>query len=250
MIRVAAVSRIDFLEKTKDDQRALDEKKVYGLRKATVTFVDGSREENIFIDVTLATWRGPKQEGHLDSEMIAAMIVNHEAPPGKEDARPQPDLAEAAAEQYRKTSLTIKKEEIRQGYKPTCARIATSIAKKFGLANQWAEVNHLTRMVEVNLGDVDAFARAESEFPGAAVVAVRVLVAFETLRERPMYMSYVMIGRKADGQEVMALYNDAKEWTVLSGRDAANSEKILSEAAEHELTRLTDKIALDIRRLH
>jgi len=153
--------------------------------------------------------------------------------------------AEEAAEHYRQTSPTLKKEEIRQGYKTICDRIAD----RFGL-RVWAPVNHVTKMVATNLGDVDAFARAEMELPGSVLVAVRVLVAFQTPRERPMYMSYVFIGRRGDGDEIVALFNESREWSLLAGpENSADHERVLRETAAHQLDRLTDKIAGDIRRL-
>ncbi len=113
----------------------------------------------------------------------------------------------------------LKREEIRQAYREYCDRIAS----RFGLSS-WAPLNQLTRMVTTNLGDVDAFRRAEAECPSTAWGAIRVLVAFETPRERPMYMSYVFIGRTPTGEEVVALFDATKEWKVLSRSSSATED--------------------------
>jgi hypothetical protein len=58
----------------------------------------------------------------------------------------------------------------------------------------------------------------------------------------------VLIGRTSQGEEVVALYTETKDWTILS-RGGTNHEQLLLEKVTSELQRLTDKIAVDIRRL-
>jgi hypothetical protein len=159
---------------------------------------------------------------------------------------PPATAAEEAAEHYRRTSATLKKDEIRQGYATLCDRIADRIGLK-----SWAPVNQLTRMIDTNLGDAEAFGRAETELPGSALVALRVLVAFETPRERPMYMSYVFIGRTTHGDEVVAMLNESREWSILSkaSQGRADHEELLTQIVKRVLQRLTERIAPDIRRL-
>jgi hypothetical protein len=154
--------------------------------------------------------------------------------------------AESAAEHYRRTSVALKREEIREAYKEYC----DGIANRFNLTS-WASANQLTRMVTTNMGDTESFERAEKEFPATAWVAIRVLVAFETKRERPMYMSYVFIGRTPDGVEIVALFDASKQWAVLSRSSDSNSnpEQLMVETIKHELGRLAERIAPDIRRL-
>lgn len=166
--------------------------------------------------------------------------------PVASEAVPPAEAAEAAAEHYRRTSPTLKREEIRQAYREYCDRIAS----RFGLPS-WAPVNQLTRMVTTNLGDSEAFARGEAESPAAAWMAIRVLVAFETPRERPMYMSYVFIGRTPVGEEVVAWFNELKQWSVLSrsSSPSVSHEQLMIETIRGELHRLGEKIAPDIRRL-
>lgn len=154
--------------------------------------------------------------------------------------------AEAAAEHHRRTSPRLKREEIRGAYKEYCDRIAA----RFGLA-AWAPVNQLTRMVATNMGDMEAFARAEAEVPKAAWVAIRVLVAFETANERPMYMSYVFVGRAPSGEEMVALFDVSKQWAVLSlSRDPnMDHEQLIIDTIQTQLQHLSERIAPDIRRL-
>lgn len=173
--------------------------------------------------------------------------------PASRDVPQQPkegsssSAAEKAADHYRRTSLSLKKEEVRQGYRVFCAQIAD----RFNLT-KWSDVNQLAQMIDVNMGDIEAYERAEKEIPGTAWVAIRILVAFETPKERPMYMSYVFIGRAPDGDEVVALYNDVHQWTELSRSSssvAGNNEGLMFDTAKQELARLTEKIAEDIQRL-
>ena len=174
-------------------------------------------------------------------------------PAGKASTQPTPAptspvsaAINQAAEHYRRTSVHLKREEIRQGYKEFCDRIEQQI----GLS-AWAEKNHLTRMVTTNMGDVDAFGRAEAESRDTAWVALRVLVAFETARERPMYTSYVFVGRTPAGDEIVALYDEARNWKILSSSSSSTTdhEKLMTETAISEVERLTEVIGPDIRRL-
>ncbi len=167
---------------------------------------------------------GPKQPSASSSISPSSPVVSPPASQTALDAVSPLAAADKAGEHYRQTSVTIKKEEIRQSYRALCDRIAD----RFGLKS-WAPLNHLTKMIDTNLGDMDAFTRAEKELPGSALVALRVLVAFETTKERPMYMSYAFIGRTADGEEIVALLNEAREWSVLSksSESRANHEELL-----------------------
>jgi hypothetical protein len=184
----------------------------------------------------LASRSGPVV--HRETEAVQASAKSHvSAAPAPQDAVPK---------HYRATSLSIKKEEIRQAYKAICDRVAN----RFDLKS-WAPLNHLTRLVDTNLGDMDAFARAERELPGSALVAVRILVAFETARERPMYMSYVFIGRTGDGDEVVATFTETGDWSIISrsSSSGADHEELLASIASRELQRLSEKIQPDIRKL-
>ena len=73
-VRVAGVARIDFLPITKDERKALDQNKVYSIRKATVTFKDATKKQNIFLDVGLVHWKGPNSEGSFEAENIVAAV--------------------------------------------------------------------------------------------------------------------------------------------------------------------------------
>jgi hypothetical protein len=159
---------------------------------------------------------------------------------------PGSDSADAAAEHYRRTAPSLKRDEIREAYKAYC----DVIANKFALKG-WAPINQLTRMVDTNMGDGDAYARAEKEFPSAAWAAIRILVAFETPRERPMYTSYVFIGRISTGEEVIALFDRKKEWKVLSESTGAatDHERLMRDTITSQLRELSATIAPDIRRL-
>ena len=101
----------------------------------------------------------------------------------------------------------------------------------------------------MNGGDGEPFARAEAEFPGAAWAAIRIVVAFETNRERPMYMSYVFIGRATSGEEIVGLFNESKEWKLLSrsSNTTANHEQLVFELLNRSLSDWSEKIARDIR---
>lgn len=184
--------------------------------------------------------------GNAGSASSAVRTPASESSPSVQEQLPLAADAETAAAHYRRTSPTLKREEIRKAYQEYCDRIAG----RFGLPS-WAPVNQLTRMVTTNMGDLEAFNHAESEIPSAAWVAIRVLVAFETPKERPMYMSYVFIGRAPSGDEVVALFDASKQWKVLStSRDpSANHENLMVNTIKAELQRLSDRIAPDIRRL-
>lgn len=167
------------------------------------------------------------------------------ASPANEEVPPAPDT-EAAADHYRRTSPLLKIEEIRAAYKEFCDRIA----ERFGLGG-WAPVNQLTRMVTTNVGDVEPFARAEAEVPNAPWMAIRVLVAFETPKERPIYMSYVFIGRAPNGDEIVALFDASKRWSVLHSSRSAGVDhtQLIIDTIKSQLQSLSERIAPDIRRL-
>ncbi|HEY2289372.1 MAG TPA: hypothetical protein VGM86_01605 [Thermoanaerobaculia bacterium] len=76
MVRLAGVSRIDFIEPTSDEKKLIAAQGRPATRKATVTFRDGKKLEKIFLDVTLSKWTGPHEEGSLESEQIVAMVFN------------------------------------------------------------------------------------------------------------------------------------------------------------------------------
>lgn len=104
-----------------------------------------------------------RSRGVLQPSPLAGSTANQSTalpqPLPNEHAVPAHD-AEAAAEHYRRTSPRLKREEIRGAYMDYCERITA----RFGLS-AWAPVNQLTRMVTTNIGDVEAFGRAETEVP-------------------------------------------------------------------------------------
>jgi hypothetical protein len=151
--------------------------------------------------------------------------------------------ATAAAEHYKKTSPTLKREEIRKEYAAICDRVA----KTFGFGG-WGPKNTITRMVDLNWGDLEPYERAEQELPNAALVAVRTLVAFETEKERPMHMAYVFVGRAASGDEVVVTFDEEKAWNIISV-NASNYEAIMRGTVQKDLDRLTKLIAMDIAKI-
>jgi hypothetical protein len=76
MVRLAGVSRIDFLEPTAEERKFIATHGRLATRKAMVSFRDGKKLENVFLDVTLSKWIGPHEEGGLESEQIVAMVFN------------------------------------------------------------------------------------------------------------------------------------------------------------------------------
>ena len=224
-----------------------------------ITLIAAIIATSLFVGRTIEKMRGPARPTTTNPTSAAAVVPNPQAGNAQGQVPPLPEVrhepieqvapagdAEAAAEHYRRTSPRLKSEEIRAAYKDYCDRIAA----RFGLA-AWAPVNQLTRMVTTNMGDTEAFAKADAEVPHAAWVAIRILVAFETTKERPMYMSYVFIGRAPNGEEIVALFDASREWTVLSSsRDPkANHEEIIVDTIRKQLQVLDERIAPDIRRL-
>jgi len=157
------------------------------------------------------------------------------------------DDATAAAEHYRKTSITLKRQEIREAYLAYCSEIAN----RYNLPD-WSPKNQLTRIVAANAGDTEPLKRAEEEIPNTAWAAVRVLVAFETESTRPMYMSYIFIGRAPSGDEVVASFDADKQWKILSRSSNGSDDprNIMMKTIDQELKSLTERIVPDIRRLN
>lgn len=153
--------------------------------------------------------------------------------------------AEIAAAEYRARSRQIREDRLRQELHIVCDRVIAHFGFK-----SWAPKNELTRMFEVNWGDAP-LGIAQEKFPEIVWMAVRVTVAFETTRERPMFMSYVFIGRRGGEEEIVALYTEDKAWTVLSRGPVGNPEHemLMIETARREQDRLTGKIVPEIRRL-
>lgn len=77
MIRLEAVSRLDFIEPTSEEKHFLEaEGRSRRARKTNVTFHDGQKLEGVFLDFGLTRWSGPTEEGNLENPKIAAITVN------------------------------------------------------------------------------------------------------------------------------------------------------------------------------
>jgi hypothetical protein len=83
-------------------------------------------------------------------------------------------------------------------------------------------------------------------------MAVRVRVDFEAPPVRIMLLSYIFIGRLGPDRELVGLYNEDKEWKVISdGPPGAPTHiDIMGQAARAELTRLDKKVAAEIDKLY
>ncbi len=67
MVYMSGVARIDFLNFSDDDQRIVQQRKLFNVRKATVTFRNGTTKQNTFLYVESAGWAGPNERGTLEN---------------------------------------------------------------------------------------------------------------------------------------------------------------------------------------
>lgn len=178
-------------------------------------------------------------------ELCDSIRVWRSGTPGIE-VRADVSEAEIAAAEYRARSKQIQEDRLRQELHVVCDRVAAHFGSR-----SWAPKNELTRMIDVNGGDTEPLRVAQEQFSNTTWMAVRVTIAFETTRERPMFMSYVFIGRQNGEEEIVALYSEDKAWKVLSRRPIGHPEheRLMVETAARERDRLTQKIAPEIRRL-
>ena len=162
--------------------------------------------------------------------------------------------AQEAIEHYRRTSQTLRKEEIRKGYRQFCDKIVAKFSNQVTKGDQ--QQNELYRMVDTVDWMNGPCDQATKEFPGTSWAGIRVVVDFRSLDQHIRDESYVAIGRTPDGKEVVGLMTYGrthipydKYWKVLSDSAKSDHEKIMYDAAQQELQRLTDGIIPDIKAL-
>lgn len=157
-----------------------------------------------------------------------------------------PDAASIAAEHRARTSVELKKEEIRKGYEPLCDRVVA----RFNL-HDWSPLNQVTRIVATNWGHTDAPQHDDGELAGTAWLSVRVMVAYETTGKKIMKNSYVLVGRTPSGNEIVALFSDSKDWSVLSARTRGlgATEELMVDTVKKELKKLAERLAPEIAQL-
>jgi Protein kinase domain len=154
--------------------------------------------------------------------------------------------AEEAAAEYRQRSVAVRDESTRRELEVVCVHVADAIGDR-----NWAPLNQVTKMVDINHGDSDPLAYLRTTYPESVWMAVRVTVAFETHGARPMFMSYIFIGRPAANRQIVGVFSEDKQWSVLSdGVPGDPSHKdLMVLAATRERARLLDKLAPLIRDL-
>ena len=163
--------------------------------------------------------------------------------------------AQEAIEHYRRTSQTLRKEEIRNGYKQFCDKIVAKFSNQVTKGDQ--QQNELYRMVDTVDWTNGPCDQAVKEFPGTSWAGIRVVVDFRSAEKQIRYESYVTIGRTPDGKEVVGLltYDRThvpydKLCKVLSdSAEKFDHEKIMSDTVRQELDKLTNNIIPDIRGL-
>jgi len=168
--------------------------------------------------------------------------------PGRPTPRVEPAMSEAeeAAAEYRLRSEDMRDEVIRQELERTCDRVADHFGSR-----QWAQRNQVTKMIDKNWGDTEPLQAMKQRYPGSVWMAVRVLVAFETQSARPMFMSYVFIGRLSPDKEIVGVINEDKQWQLLS-ESAPNDPRhvqVMIDATSSEQGRLLKKLAPTSRAL-
>lgn len=154
--------------------------------------------------------------------------------------------ADKSAHNYAIRSVDVYNDKIRKDLKEFCDRIEAHFGQTI-----WSTVDHVTQMVSTNLGDVAPFSSVEAKYPNSVWVAVRVLVAFETRKERPMFMSYIFVGRAAPGIEVIGVYSEDGNWDQLYSGAPANPRNfdLVVRSVSKERTRLLKKLAQEIEKL-
>lgn len=118
-------------------------------------------------------------------------------------------------------------------------------------ASSWAPLNQLTVMITANTGDVQPFQYLADRQPGAVWMAVRVLAALETARERPMYISYIMVGRIGVSSQVIGVLDAGGQWRqVFEGAPTDHKHcDVMIEQAGLERDKLLARLTPEISRL-
>lgn len=149
-------------------------------------------------------------------------------------------LARATSE-YRRRSPQLRSERVVDELFSRCMGLASRIAVR---ENDGGRPYTPQRNVEANRGDMEPFGRAKSEFPQADWAAVRVMVRFEPTPSL-LWLSYMMLGRTPDGQEIVAQYDEEREWRRLALSFAGDPEHdaLIVKAVRAELDRLTERLS-------
>jgi hypothetical protein len=170
-----------------------------------------------------------------------------EAPSDNPPKATAPTEADKAAAEYIQRSTVLYKEKIRQNeLKPICDQVTQHFH-----TGGWKPDNQITLMIDTNQGDGDPYSFIEKQYPNTPWMAVRILAAFPTLNQRPMFLSYVFIGRVTVTSQIVGVYDETKQWRVLTEGSPQDSKyyDVMVSAVESERDRLLAKIAVEIQKL-
>jgi hypothetical protein len=114
-----------------------------------------------------------------------------------------------------------------------------------------ASAGGVSRTVETNVNDYEAFDFIRNKFPDAQWMAVRVKVDFDVPPNRIMPMSYILIGRFGPDRELVGIYDEDKNWKTISEGPPGSPAHFdaMVRTAHEELTRLEKKVADKIDKL-
>lgn len=204
--------------------------------------------ETARINVSIATnLDRPLSLGPRDNRPVVESQKISKVEPQKQPAQiVAPTPAEKAASDYLARSTTVYNETIRKHLETICAKVADHFGSR-----GWAEKNQVTKMIDVNSGDTEPLEFVKAKYADSVWMADRVLVAFETNAARPMFMSYVFIGRIAPGREIVGVFDEMKQWRILADGAPDNPKHYdaMLEAADQERSRLLERLAPEIEKL-
>lgn len=110
---LARLARLDFAELTPAEQRFLRSTRRPTIRKATVTFRDGTESDVLYLDLALLQWRGAQHSGHFRNDtQLQSLTIE---PLRKKHARSGTQPQRAARLQSLRSCETMHTEEIGAG---------------------------------------------------------------------------------------------------------------------------------------